>query len=122
MGLAIAALILHEITPDWDHGGNKDYFSLATRLRAILENTDLPPNDSIWRFAAGLLVGMFRKTRLPIDSGPMPARTRPLSNGKNGPQRDARCRPMSEANPRSKAAASWQFGVMLMAFVCFRHQ
>ncbi|MBS0546102.1 MAG: peptidase U49, Lit peptidase [Proteobacteria bacterium] len=74
MGLAVAALILYEITPSWDHGGNKDYFSLATRLRAILQGTNLPPNDSFWLLAAGLLIGMLRKTRLPIDAGSMSAR------------------------------------------------
>ena len=33
MGLAIAALILHDITPVWDQGGNRYYFSIGDRLR-----------------------------------------------------------------------------------------
>jgi len=31
MALSLAALILHEITPEWDRGGNCEYFSVASR-------------------------------------------------------------------------------------------
>lgn len=61
MGFALAALILHEITPFWDHGGNHAYFSVATRLQTILDNTPLPDNDHFWVFAASLLIGLFRQ-------------------------------------------------------------
>lgn len=73
MGLALAALILHEITPFWDHGGNRCYFSVADRLRAILDNTALPHNDHFWVFAASLLIGSFRQRHLPIDAPAMNA-------------------------------------------------
>jgi hypothetical protein len=74
MGFALAALILHEITPFWDHGGNQDYFSVATRMEAILDNTPLPEGDHFWNFTASLLVGIFRQKHLPIDAPPVSAR------------------------------------------------
>ena len=73
MGLALAALILHEITPVWDHGGNQLYFSVADRMQAILDNTPLPENDHFWVFVASLLIGIFRQKHVPIDAPPMSA-------------------------------------------------
>lgn len=73
MGLALAALILHEITPFWDHGGNRFYFSVADRLKAILGNTQLPENDHFWQFAASLLIGIFRQRNTPVDAPAMSA-------------------------------------------------
>lgn len=73
MGLALAALILHEITPIRDYGGNRCYFSVADRLKAILDNTPLPENDHFWRFAASLLIGIFRQRNTPIDAPAMSA-------------------------------------------------
>ena len=74
MGFALAALILHEITPSWDHGGNQQYFSVATRLEAILDGTSLPDNDHFWNLAASLLLGIFRQKNIPIGACPMNAR------------------------------------------------
>ncbi len=68
MGFALAALILHEITPFWDHGGNQDYFSVATRMQAILDNTPLPDGDHFWNFTASLLIGIFRQQNSAIDA------------------------------------------------------
>lgn len=73
MGFAFAALILHEITPVWDHGGNAAYFSVATRLHAILDNTRLPDDDYFWVLAASLLIGMFRQRGQAITAQPMHA-------------------------------------------------
>lgn len=73
MGFALAALILHEITPVWDHGGNRYYFSVADRLHAILYNTPLPENDHFWRFTASLLIGIFRQRHTLIDAPAMSA-------------------------------------------------
>ncbi|MCA0422865.1 MAG: peptidase U49, Lit peptidase [Proteobacteria bacterium] len=72
MGLALAALILHEITPQ--HGGNFDYFSIKTRLTTLLYNTPLSDDDHFWRFAASLLVGIFRQRHLAFSPPPMAAR------------------------------------------------
>lgn len=74
MGFALAALVLHEITPSWDHGGSQEYFSVATRLQAILDNTPLEENDPFWVFTASLLVGIFRQRHSIIDA--------PSTNGK----------------------------------------
>jgi hypothetical protein len=73
MGLALAALILHEITLVWDHGGNQLYFSIADRFQAILDNTPLPENDHFWVFVASLLIGIFQQKHVPIDAPPMSA-------------------------------------------------
>lgn len=74
MGFALAALILHEITPVWDHGGNAAYYSVATRLQTVLDNTPLPDNDHFWVFAASLLIGIFRQKGQAITAQPMEAR------------------------------------------------
>ena len=71
MGLALAALILHEITPQ--HGGNCDYFSIKTRLTTLLSNTPLPKDDYFWCFAASLIIGIFRQRHLPFEVLPMTA-------------------------------------------------
>ena len=74
MGLALAALILHEITPVWDHGGNNAYFSVGLRLETLLKNTRLPSDDHFWVFAASLLVGIYRQKGTRLDVRPMPPR------------------------------------------------
>lgn len=74
MGFALAALILHEITPVWDHGGNNAYFSVATRLKTILDNTPLSNNDHFWVFTASLLIGIFRQKGQSISAPPMEPR------------------------------------------------
>lgn len=77
MGFALAALILHEITPLWALGGNQSYFSVADRLKAILYDTPLTENDHFWRFAASLLIGIFRQRHTPIDAPAMSAHALP---------------------------------------------
>lgn len=72
MGLALAALILHEVTPQY--GGNCDYFSIKTRLTTLLHNTPLPEDDHFWCFAASLLVGVFRQRHITFSPSPMTAR------------------------------------------------
>ncbi|MGV2978324.1 hypothetical protein AB1P65_22965 [Roseibium alexandrii] len=72
MGFALAALILHEVTPQ--HGGNCDYFSIKTSLTTLLHNTPLSDDDHFWCFAASLLVGIFRQRHLAFSPPPMAAR------------------------------------------------
>jgi hypothetical protein len=56
-----AALIFRrEIS--WRH---RYYFSVADRLRAILDNTPLPGDDHFWVFAASLPIGTFRQLDRP---------------------------------------------------------
>jgi hypothetical protein len=74
MAFALAALILHEITPIWEHGGNGDYFSIATRMETILKNTPLADESHFWNFSAALLIGMCRQKHIPFDPPAMSAR------------------------------------------------
>lgn len=67
MSFVLAALILHEITPIWEHSGNCYYFSVYVRMDAILKNTQLPPNSHFWNFAAAVLIGMCRQKNIPFD-------------------------------------------------------
>ncbi len=71
MGLAIAALVIHEITPELEHGGSRCYFSTRLRLLAILENTKLPDSDHFWVLAASLLVGIYRQAHRALPSSAM---------------------------------------------------
>ncbi|MEP2761481.1 MULTISPECIES: phage exclusion protein Lit family protein [Alphaproteobacteria] len=75
MGLALSALIVHEITPSLDHGGNRSYFSTRDRLHAILNNTKLPNEDHFWVFAASLLVGIYRQRGEALNTDPMNAKS-----------------------------------------------
>lgn len=72
MGLALAALILYEITPKYAY--NPDYFSIKTRLTTLIFNTALPDNDHFWVFVASLMLGIFRSAHLKFESTPMSAR------------------------------------------------
>jgi Peptidase U49 len=74
MGLALAALILHEITPVWDRGGNRHYFSVTDRIRALVDNTALPERGYFWVFVASLLIGIFRHKNISIGASPMSPR------------------------------------------------
>ncbi len=71
MAIAVGGLILYEITPEWDRGGCRDYFSIATRLRTLLRATKLPDDDPFWIFLAALLVGVCRRGGIPIDTPPL---------------------------------------------------
>lgn len=77
MGLAIAALVLHEITPQ--HGGNCDYFSIKTRVGTLLDNTPLPVDDHFWHFAASLLLGICRQRHITLPAAPMTPRALAVS-------------------------------------------
>jgi hypothetical protein len=74
MAFALAALILHEITPVWERGGNCDYFSVVTRMETILDNTPLPDTDHFRNLATALLIGICRQQHIAIDAPAMSAR------------------------------------------------
>ena len=74
LGFALAALVLHDITPVWDHGGNRQYPSLADRFTAILGNTALSAHDPFWVFTASLLLGVFRQRGTSTNFAPMSPR------------------------------------------------
>ena len=67
MAFVIAALIIHEITPIWEHGGNSSYFSVAIRMKSIILDTRLPDDDDFWNFSAAVLIGMCRQKHIPFD-------------------------------------------------------
>jgi hypothetical protein len=68
MAFALAALVIHEITPFWEHGGNAQYFSVSDRIQAILDNTPLPDGDYFWLLVASLLLGIYRKAARTINA------------------------------------------------------
>lgn len=72
MGLALAALILHEIT--LKNVPNPHYFSIRVRLTAVLSDTSLPDDDHFWVLVASLLIGIVRQQHVLFDPGPMAAR------------------------------------------------
>lgn len=68
IGIALAALIIHEITPFWAICGNENYFSIKTRLKSLLDNTPITnENDHFWVFTASLLIGIYRESGTKID-------------------------------------------------------
>jgi hypothetical protein len=73
MGLALAALVLDEITPIWGHGVNRPYLLVEDRLQPILDNSPLSEDDRFWVFTASLLLGVFRQRAIPIDAAPSSA-------------------------------------------------
>ncbi len=74
MGLALASLILHEVTPFWVLGGNSDYFSIGERLTAILDNAALPEDSHFWVFVASLLIGVYRQRNDKVNFAPTDAK------------------------------------------------
>ena len=74
LSFVLAALILHEITPIWEQGGNQYYPSMAVRMRAIFDNTLLPPSCDFWYFASAVLIGICRQKQIPFDPPAMSAR------------------------------------------------
>lgn len=71
MGLALAALMLHEITPIWGRSGSDRYFSIKDRIEALLDNTALPEGDKFWVFTASLLIGIYRQRGTLIAAPPL---------------------------------------------------
>jgi hypothetical protein len=67
MGLALAALILHEITSDTDRWGNKCYPTIWQRIQAIISDADPSADSRFWLYASCLLVGLFRAEHRPLD-------------------------------------------------------
>lgn len=64
MAAVIAALIIHETTPSWGHGGTNEYFSVRDRIIALFSNTSLPPGSHFWNFAAAVLIGICRSRNI----------------------------------------------------------
>jgi hypothetical protein len=54
MGIALAAVIIHAMTPTHAHWGNRQYPPIAERLTAMIGGYNLPPGSSFWPFTACL--------------------------------------------------------------------
>lgn len=67
MALALAATIIHAITPTAAQWGNSEYPPLSARIQAIVAGFNLPPNSWYWFFVACLLVGIMRHEHRPLD-------------------------------------------------------
>ena len=61
MGIALGAMILHEITPVTARWGTSAYPPIVKRIQAMISGCPLPIDSHYWLFTACLLVGIFRK-------------------------------------------------------------
>lgn len=67
MGIALAAVIIHAMTPTHAHWGNREYPPIAERLTALIAGYNLPAGSSFWPFAACLLIALMRQENRPLD-------------------------------------------------------
>jgi hypothetical protein len=67
MALALAATVVHAITPTAAQWGNSEYPPLSDRIQAIAAGFNLPPDSWFWFFVACLLVGIMRQEHRPLD-------------------------------------------------------
>ena len=67
MGIALAAVIIHAMTPSHAHWGNRQYPPIAERLTAMIDGYTLPAGSSFWPFTACLLIALMRQESRPLD-------------------------------------------------------
>ncbi len=67
MGIALAAVIIHAMTPTHAHWGNRQYPPIAERLTAMISGYNLPAHSSFWTFTACLLIAIMRQENRPLD-------------------------------------------------------
>lgn len=67
MGIALAAVIIHAMTPTQAHWGNRQYPPIAERLTAMISGYNLPAGSSFWLFTACLLIALMRQENRPLD-------------------------------------------------------
>ncbi|MFT4933974.1 MAG: hypothetical protein ACI9LT_000647 [Pseudoalteromonas distincta] len=67
MGVALAAVIIHAMTPTHAHWGNRQYPPIAERLTAMIAGYSLPAGSSFWLFTACLLIALMRQENRPLD-------------------------------------------------------
>jgi hypothetical protein len=67
MGIALAAVIIHAMTPTHAHWGNRQYPPIAERLTAMIGGYNLPAGSSFWPFTACLLIALMRQEGRPLD-------------------------------------------------------
>jgi hypothetical protein len=67
MGIALAAVIIHAMTPTHAHWGNRQYPPIAERLMAMISSYSLPAGSSFWPLTACLLIALIRQEHRPLD-------------------------------------------------------
>lgn len=67
MGIALAAMIIHAMTPSHAHWGNRQYPPIIERLNAMIGGYSLPDGSSFWPFTACLLITLMRQENRPLD-------------------------------------------------------
>jgi hypothetical protein len=67
MGIALAAVIIHAMTPTHAHWGNRQYPPIAERLTAMISGYRLPAGSSFWPLTACLLIALMRQENRPLD-------------------------------------------------------
>ena len=67
MGIALAAVVIHAMTPTHAHWGNRQYPPIAERLTAMISGYSLPAGSSFWPFTACLLIALMRQENRPLD-------------------------------------------------------
>ncbi len=67
MGIALAAVIIHAMTPTHAHWGNRQYPPIAERLTAMIGGYNLPAGSSFWPLTACLLITLMRQEGRPLD-------------------------------------------------------
>lgn len=63
MGIALGAMILHEITPESARWGTAEYPPITTRIQTMISGSPLAKESHYWLFTACLLVGIFRQAQ-----------------------------------------------------------
>ncbi|MCQ8185951.1 phage exclusion protein Lit family protein [Parvularcula maris] len=66
-GIALAAIIIHAMTPTHAYWGNRQYPPIAERLTAMIGNYRLPADSSFWCFTACLLIALMRLENRSLD-------------------------------------------------------
>lgn len=67
MGIALAAVTIHTMTPTHAHWGNRQYPPIGERLTAMIHGYELPAGSSFWLFTASLLIALMRQEDRPLD-------------------------------------------------------
>lgn len=67
MGISLAAIIVHAMTPPQARWGNDDYPPIAERVRAMIDGYNLSEGSPFWTFTACLLVALMRQDGLHLD-------------------------------------------------------
>jgi hypothetical protein len=67
MGITLAAVIIHAMTPSHARWGNSEYPPITERLTAMIRGYTLPADSSFWAFTACVLIALMRQENRPLD-------------------------------------------------------